>query len=476
MNFQLSKHVNKNKIFLVSFSELDGRLDPVMALYQKKVAKIKYNTCSLSGLLIGRPQYGANEVGVERKSVNEPRYIRITDIDENGLLKKGIGKTADVKEAKFFLKNNDLLFARSGSVGRAYIHKTAKVDCACFYAGYMIKFVLDENKINPDYVFVYAQLNIFKDWVNAIQRTVAQPNINAEEYKSLKIPTPSKAIQNKIVAKMDFAYTAKKKKEEEARRLLSSIDEYLLGELGINLPVKSDNILQNRIFVRQFSEVVEGRFDPFYYKNEFKNAVKVLNNSIYELKKLKKPLCFIESGSRPEGGVANIRDGILSFGGEHVNNQCEIEIKKPKYIPVEYHQNNRITETKLNDVLLVKDGATTGKVGIISDINHVNQNINEHVFLIRFYSEINPEYFVSLLNTEIYQILIKQIITGGTVTGLTKDVVRKLKVPVPPVPEQIKFAKHIAKIRAKVKQLQQQAKADLEQAKKEVQVMILGEK
>ena len=260
------------------------------------------------------------------------------------------------------------------------------------------------------------------------------------------------------------------------QHLENKIDEYLLGELGINLPAKSDNALQDRIFIRQFNKIGSRRFDPFYYKIEFENAVKMVDNSIYELKKLKTLSCFIESGSRPQGGVANIRSGVLSFGGEHVNHQCEIEIKKPKYIPVEYHQKNLLTETKLNDVLLVKDGATTGKIGIISDINHVGQNINEHVFLIRFYADINPEYFVNLLNTTIYQILIKRIITGATVTGLTKDVVMNMEIPVPPLKKQNEIVKHIAKIRTKAKQLQQQAKAELERAKKEMEDMILGER
>jgi restriction endonuclease S subunit len=64
-------------------------------------------------------------------------------------------------------------------------------------------------------------------------------------------------------------------------------------------------------------------------------------------------------------------------------------------------------------------------------------------------------------------------ITGATVTGLTKDVVNSLKIPLPPIEKQNQIAKRISKIRDQAKQLQTEAKNGLEQAKHEVEIMIL---
>jgi len=69
---------------------------------------------------------------------------------------------------------------------------------------------------------------------------------------------------------------------------------------------------------------------------------------------------------------------------------------------------------------------------------------------------------------------IKREITGATVTGLTKNVVNALKIPLPPLEKQNQIAEHISKIRAQAKQLQTKAKTGLEQAKKEVEAIILG--
>ena len=48
MSFKLSPDVDKNKIFLVNFSELEGRLDPIMLLYKKKITQFKYSSKQLS--------------------------------------------------------------------------------------------------------------------------------------------------------------------------------------------------------------------------------------------------------------------------------------------------------------------------------------------------------------------------------------------------------------------------------------------
>ena len=121
---------------------------------------------------------------------------------------------------------------------------------------------------------------------------------------------------------------------------------------------------ENQIFLTYRGETANRRIDPFYYQNHYKvfqNRLSSLNN----VKSLVELLQLIGSGKRPEGGVANIQSGVLSFGGEHINDQCEIEISTPRYISREFHSLYNKTETQINDLLLVKDGATTGKIGIV---------------------------------------------------------------------------------------------------------------
>ena len=249
------------------------------------------------------------------------------------------------------------------------------------------------------------------------------PAITADQLMQILIPIPKPNTQNHIVSRMRSAYAQKTRKEQEAKASLNSIDNYLLSELGIEIP----EVEEKQCFLVYAGEISGLRTDPFYYQNHYKAIQNILSQSS-SVKRLAELLQLINSGSRPKGGVGNIQSGVLSFGGEHINDQCEVEIKTPRYIPHRFHSLHKGTETQLNDILLVKDGATTGKIGIVSDIAHVGQNINEHLFLLRTKDDVNPIYLFNYLNSSFGKLQIQREITGATVTGITRDVVKRLKI------------------------------------------------
>ena len=180
------------------------------------------------------------------------------------------------------------------------------------------------------------------------------------------------------------------------------------------------------------------------------------------VKSLAELLQLIDSGKRPEGGVANIESGVLSFGGEHVNDQCEIKVSTPRYISKEFHSLYNKTETRINDLLLVKDGATTGKIGIVSSAEHIGQNINEHLFLLRTKTDVNPVYLLNYLNSSFGKLQIQREITGATVTGITRDVVKRLKIILPSPNIQNHIANFMRSAYAQKKQKEQEANALLD--------------
>ena len=206
---------------------------------------------------------------------------------------------------------------------------------------------------------------------------------------------------------------------------------------------------------------MNGRIDPFYYQNHYKvfqNRLDSFNN----VKNLGDLLQLIDSGKRPKGGVANIQSGVLSFGGEHVNDQCEIEVSTPRYISWEFHSLHNKTETRINDLLLVKDGATTGKIGIVSKAEHAGQNINEHVFLLRTKADVNPIFLLNYLNSSFGKLQIQREITGATVTGITREVVKRLKIILPVPNIQNHIASFMRSAYSQKKQKEQEADALLD--------------
>ena len=149
-------------------------------------------------IVIGKPVYGANVKGVKHKS--DTRYIRITDINENGSLNDEFVSPQFVEE-KHLLKENDFLIARSGNtVGKTFLFKE-KYGRA-IYAGYLVKYNIDYTKVIPEYLFEYTKSYTFKNWVNSNQRIAGQPNINGQEYLEAPFIIPPMPIQKEIVKKI----------------------------------------------------------------------------------------------------------------------------------------------------------------------------------------------------------------------------------------------------------------------------------
>lgn len=475
MMYQVPEHIDRNKIFIVRRSEIEGRLDPKMALYNRKVRHTLYPKVKLKDILVCKPQYGASEPGVTRTNTLEPRYIRITDIDNYGLIcNEEMGATAANIEDKYILFENDILIARSGAtVGKSYIHK--KKPYSCFFAGYLIRFTIDKNKALPEYIFTYTQLNTYKEWINAVQRPSGQPNINSEEYQSLEIPLPNIIVQQEIVNIINSAYNQKLQKESEAQQLLESIDTYILNELGITLPkIKTD--LKSRMFLVNRSEL-ETRFDPYYSQGYFKEAFSALyrgNYPIYSIKSLSK---LITSGITPKsGGEAYTDDketGIPFIRSGNIDINGDFDFEDLLYIKPEIHETvMKSSQVYKNDLMIAIVGATIGQVGIFLDEREAN--INQAIALVRLKEGNNIQYIKELIKSRVGQLSLNRLKRPVARANINLEEISTIKIPLPPLAKQQEIANHIYSIRQQAKQLQEEGKTILENAKKKVEQMIIG--
>jgi len=110
-------------------------------------------------------------------------------------------------------------------------------------------------------------------------------------------------------------------------------------------------------------------------------------------------VCEIFNGSRPKGGA--IDKGILSIGGENINYDGSFNLEKKRYIPEDFFNKLKRGKLETGDILIVKDGATTGKVGYFNDKSPFKiAAVNEHVFILRVDKEkINSFYLYQFLKS-----------------------------------------------------------------------------
>lgn len=146
-------------------------------------------------------QYGANEPA-EECNYNDPRYIRITDIKDDGTLRDDTFKSLPLEKAKeYMLNKGDLLFARSGAtVGKTFLYKE---DYAACFAGYLIKARCNKNVLLPNFVFYYTLSNVYQNWKNSIFIQSTIQNIGADKYSVMPIIVPSLSEQQSIADYLD---------------------------------------------------------------------------------------------------------------------------------------------------------------------------------------------------------------------------------------------------------------------------------
>lgn len=469
-----SKGYNPKTVFMTEYKDIEGRLDPEYLLYSMQTQNFKFETNSFSAFLKYQPQYGSNQAGTERYNNAEPRYIRITDIDENGNLIENIGVTANVIDEKYFLNNNDLLFARSGNtVGKAYLHKSDKVKYPCFYAGYMIRFVIDESKINPDYVFVITQLDFYKKWVKAVQRTTGQPNINAEEYKSLKIPVPPKEIQSKIVTEYNALNEKRLFKLKETKQILKSIDVYILNELGIILPVENNSIT-NRIYTVAYKDITNRKLDPYSNKIIFKKIKDAFHASKYPSVSLKDYSMKITSGATPLAGGDDYTtkdEGVPFIRSGEINEFNEINFDNCLYIKKEVHNAMlRSSQLKFHDVLIAIVGATIGQVAIYNDSREAN--INQALALVRLKNSVLPEYFKSFLFSSAGSKILDQLKRPVARANINLDEIGTIEFPLPPIEIQKKIIVYINNSRQKAQNILKKIEEEISKSNSEIEAIL----
>ena len=162
----------------------------------------RIGTMLLKGCLLEKPMYGANAASKPFET-HSPRYIRITDIDEEGcLVDEDIVSIDTTDYGKYILKDNDFLFARTGNtVGKTLIFREKMGNCV--FAGYLIRFRLNQERLLPKFLFYFTKSLKYEAFKRKLIKIGAQPNINSEEYQTITLPALSIQEQEIIIEKID---------------------------------------------------------------------------------------------------------------------------------------------------------------------------------------------------------------------------------------------------------------------------------
>ena len=269
----------------------------------------------------------------------------------------------------------------------------------------------------------------------------------------------------------------KKQKEAQAQQLRDSIDSYLLNELGIQVKADYPNAIKNRIIKISFRCVTGQRWVPLFHCGDIFSFARNAQPRI-DFQQLNDLVRYFQTGfaaGRDDQGEE--RSGIIQIRPTNINDNRELVFHRNVYIEAS-ELNARKTDVLKRDEVLFNNTNSQEQVGKTSYFDLEGDYFcSNHITRIATKAELlNPKYLCYVLNLYQHQKCFFKLCTNwNNQSGVGVDVLQKIPIPLPPLEKQNEIAAHIQAIRDQAKQLRAEAAAGLEQAKREVEMMIIGE-
>lgn len=137
------------------------------------------------------------------KETGSARFVRITDIGEDGRLNPYDAKYVELTEEskKYLLEKGDLLLARTGATYGKTLYFEA--DEPAVYASFLIKIILDNSIIKNRYYWHFSKSSLYWEQAERYVSKGGQQQFNTNAVSRVKVPIPSLEVQDRIIYVLD---------------------------------------------------------------------------------------------------------------------------------------------------------------------------------------------------------------------------------------------------------------------------------
>ncbi len=472
-DYTISSLFDKNRIFILQKGELEKRWDPdtyhperreiIKALKTSghKLEPLKFVSLFRKNIVKEIPE-DVSYVGLENIEGNTGSYIATTE-------KESISSAIEFKKGQ-------VLFPKL----RPYLNKVhfAEFDGVCSTEFH----VLDSNKVTNEYLANFLRTQIVVTQTKHLMSGNTLPRLQTDDIESLLIPILAKVEERQVNEIMLRAFEQKQKNEVEAQKLLLSINDYLLKELGIVLPKPQGETLKERIFTSTYKQLSSKRFDPFYYRKYFTELEKSVKNSRYDLVRL--------------SSICNLQNGYAFKSSDYINYSNTLNIRmsnirpdnyfdpdyNAKYLPDEFAKLYKDFLLKDGDILIaMTDMASDPKIlGVptaVQNSNCRNLLLNQRVGKLYDFNArtINIWYLKEILSSKIIKEYYNKVGARGVQININREQILSAYIPIPPISKQEEIAENIKEIRQQAHKLKAKIAEALAKANKEIENLILKE-
>ncbi|MFV0403614.1 MAG: restriction endonuclease subunit S [Bacteroides graminisolvens] len=382
----------------------------------------------------GIPMLSAQNIENNRITFENVRYISLKDFESEC--------------ERTNIEVGDVLLTIVGSIGRAaFVSETIKTKFAIQRSVALLK---PSSFLDGKYLMYLIQSPFFQKELNENAKGTAQKGVYLKTLKAFHIPITSLNEQRIIVSQIDSLFSKLEEAEsglKKAERELKIYSQSLLkkafdGELTKNW---RDN---KSIDAYQELQCIQKKRKEYYnseLKNKTSKAPKADFNFVF--KRDNNISTWAEStldnlidinariGWKGLTKKEYTSEGALFLSVHSLNYGKNVVFKDANYISIGRYEESPEIQLKENDILLCKDGAGIGKLGIIKNLPDI-ATVNSSLLVINGREVFNSDFLYYFFLGPDMQRLVNEKISGSAIPHLFQKDIKKFSLKVPPILEQ----------------------------------------
>lgn len=338
----------------------------------------------------------------EKAPIGTNPYIEIGDIDVNNKTYQYKDKES-VSGAKYALQDSIIVSTVRPTRGAISIIKEQKVAVSNAFAIINV----DKEKCNYKYLFYMINNRKFYDYLGVHSKGATYPTCSKDDVYNYEILLPSLNEQSKIVDIFDNVsncITIKNKQIDYLNQLVKSQFVEMFGDPKFNDKCwEKSNMGDYMTVLTDFSS---------------NGSYKTLDSTVK---------MYDEPNYAYMVRTTDLENNDYKNNAKYISEDAYNFLAKSKVYP--------------KDIIMNKIGSA-GKVYIMPDVG-MPVSLGRNAFLFRYNEKINPTFIYYLLTSDYGINEISQYVRGAVTKTITKDDARHIKIIVPPIELQNKFAKFV---------------------------------
>lgn len=272
-----------------------------------------------------------------------------------------------------------------------------------------------------------------------------------------------------ILPLLEAANNRRKAALGKADALLASIDDYLLAELGITLPPEPQNTIKERTQRVSFS-AIQQRLDPNFFARKYVDLTQAIARRPF---KLLREVCSLSSETW---------DQKIGFGETFPYLEISAidrttgQITEIAEIPLAEAPSRARMMVRPQDILVSTTRPSRGAITLVPN-DHDPFIASTGFAVIREVdtSMVDRDFLFHVLRSKIGLTQMEQRSSGGNYPAITAAELKRIEIPLPDLSTQLSVAQEIERMKLAVLQLRQDANAELERAKADIEAILLGD-